>query len=154
METELVQIAGLYVEIWRIRRASIRSSGLVGKAQMMADFMDQDVAHQMGQIFFGFAPVIQQRTAIEKNHIRSVLNAGFSSRIEIPEYSPIRSNGLCRPISRSVVGSGKSSTRNTISVVNRWNSPGRSSYTSGRFLYIVQRRAMVKGTVMNASLPA
>src|SRR5438105_5257553 len=42
---------------------------LVAEPEMMADFVDQHVTHQMAQIFAAFTPVIEDRPAIEKDHI-------------------------------------------------------------------------------------
>ena len=56
-----------------VPRRSIRALDplhvLVAEAEMMADLMDQHVPHQMPQIFAGLAPVIEDRPAVEKDHV-------------------------------------------------------------------------------------
>lgn len=42
---------------------------IVGQSEMVADFVDQDVAHQMAQVLTGFAPIGQDRLAVEKNAV-------------------------------------------------------------------------------------
>ncbi len=42
---------------------------VVAHAEMVADFVDQDMADQIGQILAGLAPVIEDRPAVEKDHV-------------------------------------------------------------------------------------
>src|SRR5258708_37075844 len=42
---------------------------VVAEAEMMADLVDEDMAHDVGEILAGLAPVIEDRPAIEKDHV-------------------------------------------------------------------------------------
>src|SRR5205807_7859476 len=42
---------------------------LIAKAEMVADFVDHDMAHDIGEVLPGFAPVIEDRPAIEKDRV-------------------------------------------------------------------------------------
>src|SRR5262245_63787577 len=42
---------------------------VVGEAEMVADLVNEDVAHQVSQVLAGFAPVVQQRAAVEEDHV-------------------------------------------------------------------------------------
>jgi hypothetical protein len=42
---------------------------VVAEAKMMADLVDQHMAHQMGEVLTGFAPIIEDRPAVEKDHV-------------------------------------------------------------------------------------
>src|SRR2546429_1398975 len=42
---------------------------VVAEAEMMADLMDENVAYDVLEILAGLAPVIEDRTAIEKDHV-------------------------------------------------------------------------------------
>src|SRR5438067_9443716 len=42
---------------------------LVAEPEMVADLVDQHVAHQVAQVFAALAPVIEDRAAIEKDHV-------------------------------------------------------------------------------------
>src|SRR5258708_1028499 len=79
----------LSVSLWsRVQAAlisGVRSSArldrrhvVVGEAEMMADLVDQHMAHGMDQILAGLPPVVEQRPAIEKGHVglvRQILHA-------------------------------------------------------------------------------
>ncbi len=36
---------------------------------MMADLVDEDVTHDMREILAGLAPIVEDRTAVEKDHV-------------------------------------------------------------------------------------
>src|ERR1700722_2212611 len=42
---------------------------LVAKAQMVADLVDQHVPNNGGEVFAGFAPIVEDRPAVEKHHV-------------------------------------------------------------------------------------
>ena len=50
---------------------------------MVANFVNQDVAHQMVELLIGFEPMIEQRSVVEEDDIyiyRLILNAHFVER--------------------------------------------------------------------------
>ena len=55
----------------------------IGKTEMMADFMDQDMPHQMAQVFPAFDPVVQQRPAVEKDHADVVRHHAYTFLLQI-----------------------------------------------------------------------
>src|ERR1700722_8894126 len=42
---------------------------VVRQAEMVADLVDQHVTHHRGEVLAGLAPIIEQRPAIEKDHV-------------------------------------------------------------------------------------
>ena len=61
---------------------------------MMADFMNQDMADEVGQILAGLAPVVEQRPAVQVDHVRSLGGAADALVARsTPRQRPSRSNG-------------------------------------------------------------
>ena len=42
---------------------------------MVADFVNKNVADEMGEIFPGLAPVVEQRTALQEDHVHHGVGA-------------------------------------------------------------------------------
>src|SRR5476649_2205810 len=81
---------------------------------MMADLMDEDMSHDNSQSILAFTPEVEERTAIEPDHIRQT--SGFLDRRSMCESAPI---------SWIVSSSGKSSTWMTNPSQSLRNSAGR-----------------------------
>src|SRR5215470_12722595 len=49
---------------------------VVGEAEMVVDLVDEDVAHEVGQVLAGFAPIVEQRPSVEEDHVEMGDDAG------------------------------------------------------------------------------
>ena len=47
----------------------------VGQTEMVPDLVDHHVSNKMGKVLFNFTPIIEERTAIEENHVDVLDNA-------------------------------------------------------------------------------
>jgi len=83
---------------------------VVAEAEMVADLVNEDVAYDMCQILAGLAPIIEDRTAVEEDHVDrgGGREAAFcAGKRDARDRGPSRSNGLSSPISSSVLLVGK-----------------------------------------------
>ena len=92
---------------------------------MVADLVDEDVGYDGPQRVLAVAPIVEQRPAVEPDHIGQSAPSRRPRRDRRgpwPRKRPSRSNSLSAPISSSVSSSGKSTTWMTSPSHRRRNS--------------------------------
>ena len=100
----------------------------------MADLVHQHMGHNFAQRVLSVAPIVQQRPAIQPDHIRQFTGLTPDPWARpLPRKSPSRSNSVSAPICSSVSSSGKSSTWITKPSQRRRNDSGsRAKVASAR----------------------